>query len=89
VGSRIVVRLTYRRFCLGFEVDTRVWVQSPGETILEGFGGGGQFGTGRNWWIHWEIGVDGGDGRHWTGGGRWLIGGYEVVPQSRCGINNL
>ena len=46
VDFRIVVRLTYTGFCLGFGVETRVWVQSPGETILGGSGGGGQFGTG-------------------------------------------
>ena len=37
MGSRNVVRLTYRGFCLGFEVETRVRVQSPGQTILGGF----------------------------------------------------
>ena len=36
--------------------------QSPGRTILGGSGGGGQFGTGLNRWIRWDIGVDGGDG---------------------------
>ena len=45
-GFQNVVRLTYRGFCLGFEVKTRVRVQSPGETILGGSRGGGQFGTG-------------------------------------------
>ena len=85
VDFRIVVRLTYTGFLLGFGVVTRVWVQSPGETILGGSRGGGQFGTGRNWWIRWEIGVDG-----WSGVGRWLNGvGYEGIPHSRYCINNL
>jgi hypothetical protein len=79
MGSRNVVRLTYTGFCLGFGVETRDWVQSPGQTILEGFGGCGQFGTGLNWWIRWEIGVDGVGGRRYTNGvGCWLIGWVGV-----------
>jgi hypothetical protein len=78
VDFRIVVRLTYTGFCLGFGVETRVWVQSPGQTILGGSRGGGQFGTGLNWWIRWEIGVDGVGGRDTNGVGCWLIGWVVV-----------
>ncbi len=60
VDSRIVVRLTYTGFCLGFEVETKVWVQSPGETILGGFGGGGQFGTGETGEFEGKNGINGG-----------------------------
>ena len=49
-------------------------VKPPGRTIYGGSGGGGQFGTGRNRWFCWEIGVDGLVGRHWSGVGRWLNG---------------
>jgi hypothetical protein len=59
-------------------VETRVWVQSPGQTILGGSRGGGQFGTGLNWWIRWEIGVDGGGRRDTNGVGCWLIGWVGV-----------
>ncbi len=63
VDFRIVVRLTYTGFCLGFGVETRVWVQSPGETILGGSRGGGQFGTGYKPWICWENGFGWGGSR--------------------------
>ncbi len=56
VDSRIVVRLTYTRFLLGIGVETRVWVQSPGQTILGGSGGGGQFGTGETGGFVGELG---------------------------------
>lgn len=59
-------------------METRVWVQSPGETILGGSRGGGQFGTGLNWWIRWEIGVDGVGGRDTNGVGCWLNGWVGV-----------
>ncbi len=64
VDSRIVVRLTCTRFCLGFGVETRVWVQSPGQTILGGSGGGGQFGTGETGGFVGELG--------------WMLGIYDT-----------
>ena len=75
---QIVVRIRYDGFLWGNWVETRVWVQSPGETILGGSRGGGQFGTGLNWWIRWEIGVDGGGGRDTNGVGCWLNGWVGV-----------
>lgn len=35
VDFQIVVRIPYDGFLWGFGVETRVWVQSPGRTILE------------------------------------------------------
>ncbi len=64
MGSRNVVRLTYTGFCLGFGVETRVWVQSPGQTILGGSGGGGQFGTGETGGFVGELG--------------WMLGIYDT-----------
>ncbi len=64
VDSRIVVRLTYTRFLLGIGVVTRVWVQSPGQTILGGSGGGGQFGTGETGGFVGELG--------------WMVGIYDT-----------
>ena len=49
-------------------------VKSPGRTIYGGSGGGGQFGTGRNRWFCWEIGVDGTGGGSYNGVGCWLNG---------------
>ena len=49
-------------------------VKPPGRTIYGGSGGGGQIGTGLNWWIRWEIGVDGGGRRDTNGVGCWLNG---------------
>jgi hypothetical protein len=55
-GFPVVVRIRYDGFLLGFGVETRVWVQSPGQTILGGSGGGGQFGTGETGGFVGELG---------------------------------
>ncbi len=90
-GFQNVVRIRYDGFLWGFGVETPDGYQSPGQTILGGSRGGGQFGTGRNRWVllgNWgQWGVD---LRLWSGVCRWLNGWVpSVVPQSRCGINNL
>jgi hypothetical protein len=73
-GFQNVVRIRYDGFLWGNGVETRVRVQSPGRTILGGSGGYGQFGTELNWWIRWEIGVDGVGGGDTNGVGCWLNG---------------
>jgi hypothetical protein len=77
-GFQNVVRIRYDGFLWGFGVETPDGYQSPGQTILGGSRGGGQFGTGLNWWIRWEIGVDGVGGRDTNGVGCWLNGWVGV-----------
>jgi len=62
MGSRNVVRLTYRRFCLENWVRRAKQGYGPGETILGGSRGGGQFGTGETGGfvgkLGWMMGMD-------------------------------
>ena len=58
----VVVRIPYDGFLLGNRVVTPDEDKVTRTNDSGGSGGGGQFGTGLNRWIRWDIGVDGGDG---------------------------
>ncbi len=86
----MVVRLTYRGFLWGNGVLGPLTGFRPGETILGGSRGSGQFGTGYKPSIRWDIWVDGVGGRDTNGVGCWLNGwwGVGMVSKSKCSMSN-